>query len=159
MEYLGPEFIARSQEYIVNIRSSAGELYYFMRPAGNVEGGILDPWSLWDQNSFNSYFSTKFRQENINQKSRATGFKSVENFVQKVRGMIFNAGYIPDLAGNGNILITAKGEIKLVDINNIIRIEENDTISLDDKLYPSCDKSIEIYFPSSKIKSSKPKFY
>ncbi len=38
------------------------------------------------------------------------------------------------------LLNTEKGQIKLVDINNIIRIEENDTISLDDKLYTSCDK-------------------
>ena len=43
----------------------------------------------------------------------------------------------------GNILFTSSATIHLVDINNISRISSKDTIPIDDKGYPACDKSIE----------------
>ena len=58
--------------------------------------------------------------------------------------MITHTGYIPDLAGIGNLILTPQGDLKLVDINNIVEIKLNDTILLDDKGYPSCDVSIEV---------------
>jgi len=58
--------------------------------------------------------------------------------------MILETGYVTDLAGNGNLLLTPAGNIKLADINNIINVSKDDTILLDDKGYPSCDKSIEV---------------
>jgi len=51
--------------------------------------------------------------------------------------------YIPDLAGVENLLVTRTGNIKLVDINNISKVSFSPRISLDDKGYPVCDKSVE----------------
>ena len=42
------------------------------------------------------------------------------------------------------MLITARGDLKLVDINNIIEVHYNDIKFLDDKKYPACDKSVEV---------------
>lgn len=58
--------------------------------------------------------------------------------------MIAETGYIPDLAGNGNLMLTPGGGIKLVDINNIVKLHQEDGIFLDDKEYPACDKSVEV---------------
>ena len=58
--------------------------------------------------------------------------------------MIDQTGYIPDLAGIGNLILTCTGDLKLVDINNIVEIKLDDTILLDDKGYPSCDVSIAV---------------
>ena len=57
--------------------------------------------------------------------------------------MILEANYVPDFAGVENLLITPTGNIKLVDINNISKVVLGPKISLDDKGYPVCDKSIE----------------
>jgi len=58
--------------------------------------------------------------------------------------LLFDTGYIPDLAGFGNLILTLEGNLKLVDINNIVEIKFNDSIPIDDKGYPSCDVSIEV---------------
>jgi len=58
--------------------------------------------------------------------------------------MIAETGYIPDLAGFGNLILTLDGNLKLVDINNIVKIKLNDSIPIDDKGYPSCDVSVEV---------------
>ena len=58
--------------------------------------------------------------------------------------MITQTGYIPDLAGLGNLVLTPHGRLKLVDINNIVTIRFDDSIPIDDKGYPSCDVSIEV---------------
>lgn len=58
--------------------------------------------------------------------------------------MINETGYIPDLAGIGNLVLTPKGNLKLVDINNIVKIRLNNEILIDDQGYPSCDVSVEV---------------
>ena len=58
--------------------------------------------------------------------------------------MIIDTGYIPDLAGIGNLILTPDGGLKLVDINNIVKIKLDNTILIDDKGYPSCDVSVEV---------------
>ena len=63
--------------------------------------------------------------------------------VKGLKAMILQAGHVPDLAGYGNLLVTARGQVKLVDINNISPVEFAVQIPLDDKGYPVCDKSIE----------------
>ncbi|MDL1960036.1 MAG: hypothetical protein LWW99_11905, partial [Deltaproteobacteria bacterium] len=45
--------------------------------------------------------------------------------------------------GAGNLILTRSGNIKLVDINNVSRVSFDSIISLDDRGYPICDKSIE----------------
>ena len=57
--------------------------------------------------------------------------------------MARKAHHVPDLAGIGNILVTADAQVKLVDINNISRLWFDDRIRVDDKGYPVSDKSIE----------------
>jgi len=57
--------------------------------------------------------------------------------------LISKAGYVPDLAGSGNLILTPSGLIKLVDINNISKISSGSSIPLDDRGYPVCDKSVE----------------
>jgi hypothetical protein len=58
--------------------------------------------------------------------------------------MILEGGCIPDLSGVGNLILTPAGNIKLVDINNISPVVFGDEVSIDDKGYPVCDKSIEV---------------
>ena len=69
--------------------------------------------------------------------------RNAVDFVARVRKMIAETGHIPDLAGDGNLLLTDNGLIKLVDINNISRVDFGNTIQVDDKGYPVCDKSVE----------------
>lgn len=145
LKYLGSELIAQSQEFIVEYKTTdLNRCIILCGLQEYIDGVILDPWSLWNTNSFKTYFESKFRQDKINKKSYTNGVHSIATFIQKIREMIFKDGYIPDLAGNGNMVITASGKLKLVDINNIIRINQNNSIILDDKLYPSCDKSVEV---------------
>lgn len=43
----------------------------------------------------------------------------------------------------GNLIVTAGGGIRLVDINNICAVRFDASIHRDEKGYPVCDKSIE----------------
>ena len=65
------------------------------------------------------------------------------SFINRIKEMIIRMAYIPDLAGVGKLLLTPRGEIKLVDINNISGVTFGFNIDLDDKGYPVCDKSVE----------------
>ena len=69
--------------------------------------------------------------------------RNAVDFVGRVRKMIAETGHIPDLAGDGNMLLTDNGLIKLVDINNISRVTFDRTVGVDEKGYPVCDKSVE----------------
>ena len=69
--------------------------------------------------------------------------EKAETFIDKLKMLILEAGYVPDLAGVGNLLLTRSGHIKLVDINNISHVSFEPKIHLDDRGYPVCDKSIE----------------
>ena len=69
--------------------------------------------------------------------------KNVKIFIQSTKKMILEANYVPDFAGVENLILTPSGNIKLVDINNISKVSFESPISLDDKGYPVCDKSIE----------------
>jgi hypothetical protein len=58
--------------------------------------------------------------------------------------MIIEAHLVPDLAGVGNIVLTRTGAPVLVDINNICAVSwEAPLPPLDEKGYPTCDKSVE----------------
>ncbi len=144
LRFLGPECIARSDEFIVEYRVSGKKTIVLCGLQEYVTGAILDPWSLFKQIPFDVFFRSKFPKEKLYKNCVKTAIDSIAAFVRKVRKMVFESGYIPDLAGNGNLVLTPQGAIRLVDINNIIRIEKKDTIFLDDKQYPSCDKSVEV---------------
>ncbi len=109
-----------------------------------VVGTILDPWSLLTQAPLDAFYQAKFPDDHSVNERMTKAFDSIEAFVKQTREMIINTGYIPDLAGNGNLILIPEGGIKLVDINNIIKVHHTDTIYLDDKNYPSCDKSVEV---------------
>jgi hypothetical protein len=57
--------------------------------------------------------------------------------------MILDAGFVPDLAGSRNMLMTREGRVRLVDINNVSPVHRGEDIYIDDKGYPVCDKSLE----------------
>jgi hypothetical protein len=108
-----------------------------------VDGQILDPWRLFGDNYLMELFGSP--QDGLGQPALVDkARKNIESFVKKIREMITLTGYIPDLAGIGNLILTPGGDLKLVDINNIVEIKLNDTILVDDKGYPSCDVSIEV---------------
>ncbi|WP_139795803.1 hypothetical protein [Desulfocicer vacuolatum] len=144
LKFLGPEFIAVSQEFIVEYHGANGSEIILCGLQEYVQGKALDPWDLSGDNPIDIFFQRHFPGQNSGGKSVKKAIESISFFVKKVKRMAMDEGYIPDLAGNGNLIITARGELKLVDINNIIKVHYNEKIFLDDKKYPSCDKSVEV---------------
>ena len=72
--------------------------------------------------------------------------RKAKNLIGVSKRRSLNPGYLPDLAGVGNLLLTSQGDIKLVDINNISVVFFDSMIRLDDRGYPVCDKSIEALY-------------
>lgn len=145
LDYLGPELIATSTEFIVEYTGTGKSDIILCGLQEYVDGAILDPWGLVDEAPMEIFYRARFPgvEESIRRSVKAVT-ESVAAFVGRMRKMITESGYITDLAGNGNLIMTGSGQIKLVDINNIIKVSTDETISLDDKAYPSCDKSIEV---------------
>ncbi len=147
-KYLGPHHVARSDEFLVTYVSEDRADIVLCGLQDYVEGEILDPWGPLDEETFRELLT---RMNHVETQDRAAMFsdrvnrakKEVASFVEKVRKMIAEARHIPDLAGVGNLLMTPKGHIRLVDINNISPVSFNGAIFRDDRNYPVCDKSIE----------------
>jgi hypothetical protein len=142
-KYLPKNHYADSQEMIVSYFISGGYEILLCGLQEYVEGQIFDPWREDAQDRLTAYYS-----ERPSAKQSVSAFvesvnASALSFVHHIKLMIQQAGYVPDLAGSGNIRITEDGCMKLVDINNISRICFDHRIRLDDKGYPVCDKSIE----------------
>ncbi len=146
LKYLGPSFIATSEEFIVDYTRAGSSEIVLCGIQEYIEGEILDPWRLSGrghlQDLFRSTTSEASRIKPLALKAR----QSIAVFVEKIRDMISDTGYIPDLAGIGNLLLTPRGNLKLVDINNIVKIKLNHEILIDDKGYPSCDVSVEVLY-------------
>ena len=113
-----------------------------------VEGEVLDPWSsitrahlagLLVRMNKGSGDKSETSAELRIQRVRI----GAERVIEGVKRMILEAGYVPDLAGVGNILLTPAGDIKLVDINNVSKVSFESSIEVDDKGYPVCDTSIK----------------
>jgi hypothetical protein len=126
--FLPPDLLARSEEFIVDYRHEGRGHLLLCGLQEAVFGEVLDPWGL--------------PPAGAEPAAEALGGHA-RRFVAGVKQMAVEAGYIPDIAGVGNLFATAEGRIKLVDINNISRLPEGDRICLDDRGYPACDKSIE----------------
>jgi hypothetical protein len=113
-----------------------------------VAGKVLNPWDLVHEN-FVVNLVNNMRHEGSNPLNLTTEQfvqrvrKQAANFIDGLKDMILEAHHVPDLAGVGNLILTPVGNIKLVDINNISRVSLGPDISLDDRGYPVCDKSIE----------------
>lgn len=144
VKYLGPELIATSTEFIVEYTGTGKNEIVLCGLQEYVQGAILDPWALRGQAPLETFYQSRFPDDSPDSKRSAKATKFIAAFVKRMRKMILESGYITDLAGNGNLILTRSGQIKLVDINNIIKVSMSGNILLDDKGYPSADKSIEV---------------
>ncbi len=144
LKFLGSAFIAESEEFIVDYTGTGKSQIVLCGLQEYVEGEILDPWGLSGENFLLDLFKNsncpELQLTAILKKAR----QNIAVFVKRIKQMISNTGYIPDLAGFGNLIVTPEGNLKLVDINNIVEIKRVDSIPIDDKGYPSCDVSVEV---------------
>lgn len=147
-KYLPPGSYAQSIEFVVDYIRNGERDFILCGLQEYVEGEVLNPWDLIQINHLEDLFanlgldganaSTMTTEQRL-----STVRRNAEIFIDSVKKMILEARYVPDLAGVENLLLTAEGDIKLVDINNISKVSFGPSISLDDKGYPVCDKSIE----------------
>ena len=151
LSYLGPNHLATSEEFLVSYQVLGHTELLLCGLQEYVDGEILDPWTRFDNDHLAFLFT---RIDPDNQKNRfmetdqwiRTVRKKAEHFIKKIKEMILETNHVPDLAGIGNLLLTRNGDIKLVDINNVSNVSFGNTIQLDDRGYPVCDKSIEALF-------------
>ena len=144
--YLAPNHLASSEEFLVSYRFNERWEFLLCGLQEFVDGEILDPWSCFDNNHLAFLFShmapDRNSEMNVDRWIRIVR-KRAEHFIGNLKEMILKTEHVPDLAGIGNLLLTRSGDIKLVDINNISSVSFRNTIQLDDRGYPVCDKSIE----------------
>lgn len=146
--YLAPAYVARSEEFLVDLEWQERRELLLCGLQEYVEGEILDPWrSLED-----GYLGMLFERMAVGQRQESESLarewiqgvrEKAGDLVQRLKRMILDANTIPDLAGAGNLILAPTGHLKLVDINNISRVPFDSTIRLDDRGYPVCDKSVE----------------
>ena len=146
--YLGPEYIAKSDEFLVDYAVQGRYELLLCGLQEYVDGEVLDPWGRLDRDYLASLFRRIDSLENKNGPRAMEVWeqnvrKGAERALGRIRTMILEAKLVPDLAGVGNLLLTRTGDIKLVDINNISRVSFESAIPRDDRGYPVCDKSIE----------------
>ena len=147
-EYLAPDFVAHSTECIVEYHGPHGSELMLCGFQEYIDGEIIDPWTILDAETLLPVIYTTMREQGVTMSlSRdewvADARKKGSQFVDRFKRMITHSGYIPDLAGVGNLIMKANGEICLVDINNISPVSDSSCIPVDEKGYPVCDKSIE----------------
>jgi hypothetical protein len=149
--YLGPDRYARSNEFLVTYRICGTDDILLCGLQEYIEGLNVDPWGYLNaerlaDNLIRPRIARRMEGEvdriNLIQTIRA----SAEAFIDAVKAMIEETGLIPDLAGDGNLILTDEGVIKLVDINNISQIVFDNQIHVDEKRYPVCDKSVEALY-------------
>jgi hypothetical protein len=149
--YLAPDFLATSSEFIVDYEMPGGRDLMLCGFQEYEAGTIVDPWSILDRQAFVSVLYDSMREsihgfDMIRDKWVVMVRKKAAIFIQRIKEMIFQAAFIPDLAGIGNLVVVPSGEIKLVDINNISQVVFDSQIRLDDRGYPVCDKSMEALY-------------
>lgn len=146
--FLAPAHVARSEEFIVDYSGDFGRDTLLCGLQEYIEGEILDPWGHLDE----LHFISLYRRMSVDEGPQAAvlerrWLERIRNqgraFVSQTRRLIREAGYVPDLAGVGNLILTRGGRIKLVDINNVSRVPPGGEIPLDDRGYPVYDKSME----------------
>ncbi len=142
LEFLGADLVARSEEFIVEHREQGLSQILLCGLQEYVEGTILDPWHLSGEECLGHFYipSPGISLKGFIRQALA----DISDFVTAITAMIKTDHLIPDLAGDGNLMLTPGGRLKLVDINNIIAIQPGPAIQLDDKGYPCCDKSVEV---------------
>lgn len=146
--YLGPDFAAASSEFVVDYHGPRGASIMLCGLQAHVAGEIVDPWSLLGAERLLSALYDNLHGDAERPAAHRPAWMAAARlkaarFVRAVKAMIAQERQIPDLAGAGNLVMPATGEIVLVDINNISPVVFQDAVPLDDKGYPVCDKSIE----------------
>jgi hypothetical protein len=146
--YLPPDSYAKSHEFIVDYIRNGTRDIILCGLQEYVDGEVLNPWDLADENLVADLFSRmKVERRNASEMTTEQQIKKLQinagAFIDGAKKMIVETRHVPDFAGAANLLVTARGDIKLVDINNICEISFGPDIVLDDKGYPVCDKSIE----------------
>lgn len=148
--YLAPEFLARSNEFIVDYMGPHGRELMLCGFQEYVDGEIIDPWGILRKEGYIPliYESLQERIAPGIKKSRWVNQlqQKADIFIQRVKMMISQSAHVPDLAGVGNLVVAHTGDIKLVDINNISKVVFDSEVRLDDRGYPVCDKSIEALY-------------
>jgi hypothetical protein len=147
-KYLPEDSYAKSDEFIVDYFWNKNRDFILCGLQEYVEGEVLNPWDPISKHQLAGLFTPMngYRTNGFQMTSEQLirkFHKKVEYFIARIKKMILEANYVPDFAGVENLLITPTGNIKLVDINNISKVSLGPEISLDDKGYPVCDKSIE----------------
>ena len=146
--YLAPLHMARSNEFLVDFTGKGQRELLLCGLQEYMEGETINPWNRLDDKELGSLKERMSDPESPESQKEwiANVRASAEGFVRRLKQLISKAGYVPDLAGSGNLILTPSGLIKLVDINNISRISSGSRIPLDDRGYPVCDKSVEALF-------------
>jgi len=147
-KFLAPDHMARSDEFLVTYVRQGQTDIILCGLQDYVEGEIIDPWGPLDDEILSELMK---RMNHVETQDQAAMFsdrvnrakKEMASFVEKIRKMIAEAHHVPDLAGVGNLLMSPRGDIRLVDINNISPVSLDGAIFRDDRDYPVCDKSIE----------------
>jgi hypothetical protein len=147
-KYLPQDSYAKSDEFIADYILNKSKDFILCGLQEYIEGEVLNPWDPIPREQLADFLAQmdvkrpNERRSALEQRIQKF-YKKVEHFIACVKKMILEAEYVPDFAGVENLLITPAGDIKLVDINNISKVSFAADISLDDKGYPVCDKSIE----------------
>ncbi len=147
-DYLPPDAYSKSYEFVVDYIREGKRDFILCGLQEYIEGKVLNPWDLFYKNHLINLVRS-MQDQGHNPLRMTPGQliqrvkKQASKFIDSLKRMILEANYVPDLAGIGNLILTACGNIKLVDINNISRVSLEPDIGLDDKNYPVCDKSIE----------------
>jgi hypothetical protein len=146
--YLAPQFMATSCEFYVDYVMQGQREIVLCGLQEYMEGTEIDPWASTDGNYAGELFDgCQSGSGEFVEKERTLFIRrlktSTADFVFRIKMMIAKEGHVPDLAGKGNLLVSAHGDIKLVDINNISKIGKGTHIPQDDRGYPVFDKSIE----------------
>jgi hypothetical protein len=146
--YLAPEYMALSSEFLVDFMGHSKRELILCGLQEYVQGESINPWSDLDASHLIALLERMDLTKNEASSERTEKWlqgvrEKTKGFLEKLKKMIREANYIPDLAGSGNLILTISGYIKLVDINNISRVSCDPTIPLDDRGYPVCDKSIQ----------------
>jgi hypothetical protein len=143
--YLAPLHMARSNEFLVDFTGRGQREPILCGLQEYMEGEMINPWNRLDDEELAS-LKRRMPEPEVSESQEAwlaNVRTQAERFVLRLKELILKAGYVPDLAGSGNLILTPSGLIKLVDINNISRVTFAPSIPLDDRGYPVCDKSIE----------------
>ena len=145
-KYIDADQLARSDEFIVDYGAVSACDILLCGLQEYADGYELAPWRL---GHVDVLADLSGRLGSLGESSGGRGAFMARlhahggRFVDSIRRMVMTAGFIPDLAGERNILITADGRLRLVDVNNVSPVVRGGSIYLDDNQYPVCDKSIE----------------